>query len=72
VIIKIVFILNAEETKFNQFSKIIELFTQNRVNKLSKIMGLGSRIQKKTYSGSRIQGSKWHRILDLDPQHWII
>jgi hypothetical protein len=36
-------------------------------------MGLGSEIQdpEKTYSGSRIQGSKKHRIPDPDPQHWL-
>jgi hypothetical protein len=34
-------------------------------------MILGSEIRdpEKTYSGSRIQGSKGHRILDPDPQH---
>ncbi len=33
---------------------------------------LGSEIRdpEKTYSGSRIQGSKRHRIPDPDPQHW--
>jgi hypothetical protein len=42
--------------------RIIELFTQKIVTNLSKIgMGLGSGIRK-TYSGSRIQGSKRHRI----------
>ena len=35
-------------------------------------MGLGSRIRKKTHSGSRIQGSKRHRIPDPDPQHWFL
>jgi hypothetical protein len=39
-------------------------------------MGLGSGIRDpgsgKTYSGSRIQGSKRHRIPDPDPQHCII
>ncbi len=36
-------------------------------------MGLVSGIQdaEKIYSGSRIQGSKRHRIPDPDPQHWI-
>jgi hypothetical protein len=36
-------------------------------------MGLGSGIQdpEKTYSGSRIQGSKRHRIPDPDPQHCL-
>ncbi len=34
-------------------------------------MGLGSEIwdPEVTYSGSRTQGSKWHRIPDPDPQH---
>ncbi len=48
--------------------KIIELSTQKIVNKLSKlwIWDLGSEIRdpEKTYSGSRIQGSKRHRIPD--------
>ncbi len=36
-------------------------------------MGLGSEIRdpEKNYSGSRIQGSKRHRIPDPDPQHCI-
>ncbi len=36
-------------------------------------MSLGSGVRKKTHSGSRIQGSKRHRIPDLDPQHctWV-
>jgi hypothetical protein len=46
------------------FQRIIELFTQKIVTKLSKIW------PEKTYSGSRIQGSKRHRIPDQDPQHW--
>ncbi len=35
-------------------------------------MGLGSEIRdlEKTYSGSRIQGSKRHQMPDPDPQHW--
>ena len=45
------------------FQRIIELFTKNIVKKLLKIWswdpGSG-----KTYSGSRIQGSKRHRIPD--------
>ena len=32
----------------------------------------GIRDPEKTYSVSRIQGSKRHRILDLDPQHCIV
>jgi hypothetical protein len=36
-------------------------------------MGLGPEIRdpEKTYSGSRIQGSKRHRIPDPDPHHWV-
>jgi hypothetical protein len=63
-----------------KFQRIIEDFTQTIVIKLSKIRvwdpgyGIrdpGSEIRdpEKTYSGSRIQGSKRHRIPDLDPQH---
>jgi hypothetical protein len=48
--------------------RIIEFFTQKIVTKLSKIWiwdpGSG-----KTYSGSRIHGSKRHRIPNPDPQH---
>jgi hypothetical protein len=48
------------------FQRIIELFTQKIVSKLSKF---GYWDPEKTYSGSRIQGSKRHRIPDPDPQH---
>ncbi len=65
------------------FQRIIELFAQKIVNKLSKIWvwhpgsGIrdpGSEIRdpEKTYSGSRIQGSKRHRIPGPDPQHWSL
>ncbi len=50
------------------FQRIIELFTQKIVTKLSKIWlwdpGSEIRDPEKTYSGSRIQGSKRHRIPD--------
>jgi hypothetical protein len=57
------------------FQRIIELFTQKIFSKLSKIWvwdpgseirdpGSEIRDPKKTYSGSRIQGSKRHRIPD--------
>jgi hypothetical protein len=53
------------------FQKIIELCTQKIVCKLSKIWvwdpGFEIRDPEKTYSGSRIQGSKRHRIPDPDP-----
>ncbi len=53
------------------FQGILELFTKKIVKKLLKIWSWdpGSEIPdpEKTYSGSRIQGSKRHRI--PDPQH---
>ncbi len=53
------------------FQRIIELFNQN-CQQVLKNMRLGSRIRdpEKTYSGSRIQGSKRHRI--PNPQCWHI
>jgi hypothetical protein len=57
------------------FQRIIELFTQKIVTKLSKlwVWDPGSEIRdpEKTYSGSRIQGSKRYRIPDPDPQHCL-
>jgi hypothetical protein len=50
------------------FLRIIEVYTQKTFTKLSKIWVWDpdrdprSGIRKKTYSGSRIQGSKRHRI----------
>ncbi len=52
------------------FQRIIELFTQKIVTKLSKY-GFGIRDPEKTYSGSRIQGSKRHRVPDPDQQNWF-
>jgi hypothetical protein len=53
------------------FPRIIEFFTQKIVIKLSKVWvwdpGSGIRDPEETYSGSRIQGSKSHRIPDPDP-----
>jgi hypothetical protein len=60
------------------FQRIIELFTKKIVKKLLKIWSWdpGSEIRdpEKTYSGSRIQGSKstQSRIPDPDPQHWLL
>jgi hypothetical protein len=55
------------------FPRIIEVFTQKIVTKPSKIWVWDPRSEirdpEKTYSGSRIQGSKRHRIPDPDPQH---
>ena len=56
------------------FQRIVEVFTQKIFNMLSNIWvwdpGSEIRDPEKTYSGSRIQGSKRHRIPDPDPQHW--
>jgi hypothetical protein len=53
----------------------IELFTLKIITKRSKIWVLDPRSEirdpEKTYSGSRIQGSKRHRIPDPDLQHCI-
>jgi hypothetical protein len=50
------------------FQRIVEVFTQTIFNMLSNIWACdpGSTIwdPEKTYSGSRIQGSKRHRIPD--------
>jgi len=55
------------------FQRIVEVFTQKIFNMLSNIWvwdpGSEIRDPEKTYSGSRIQGSKRHRIPDPDPQH---
>jgi hypothetical protein len=49
---------------WGNFQRIIELFTKKIVKKL---LNIWSWDPEKTYSGSRIQGSKRHRI--PDPQH---
>jgi hypothetical protein len=58
------------------FQRIIVFFTQKIVTKLSKIWvwdpGSEIRDPEKTYSGSRIQSSKRHRIPDPDPQHCFL
>jgi hypothetical protein len=55
------------------FQRVIELFTQKIVNKFSKIWiwdpGSGKNLFR--IPGSRIQGSKRHRIPDPDPQHCV-
>jgi hypothetical protein len=55
-----------------QFSKNYRTFYSKNCHYALKNMGLGSEIRdsEKTYSGSRIQRSKRHRIPDPDPQHW--
>jgi hypothetical protein len=64
-----------KEKIWPNFQRNIELFTKKFVKKLLKIWSWdpGSEIRdpEKTYSGSRIQGSKRHRIPDPDPQHCL-
>ncbi len=56
---------------WDNFQRIIELFTQNIVKALQNmVLGSGIRETEQTHSGSRIQGSKRHRIPDKDPEHW--
>jgi hypothetical protein len=64
------------------FQRIIEVFTQKIVTKLSKLwfwdpgscMDPRSGIRKKTIPdpGSRGQKGSGSRILDPDPQHWFL
>ncbi len=72
---KIVHYFSFEVLKKNlgQFSKNYRTFYPKNCHKALKSMGLGSEIRdpEKTYSGSRIQVSKRHRIPDPDPQHWL-
>jgi hypothetical protein len=58
------------------FQRIIELFTQKIVTKLSKIWlwvpGSGKNLFRIPDPGSRGQKGTGSRIPDLDPQHWKI
>jgi hypothetical protein len=58
------------------FQRIVKVFTPKFFNMLSNIWvwDPGSEIRdlEKTYSGSRIQGSKRHRLPDPDPQHCFL
>jgi hypothetical protein len=52
------------------YKRVLEFSIQKIVIELSKIwVWNGIRDPEKTYSDSRIQGSKRHRIPDPDPQH---
>ncbi len=63
-----------KEKIWANFQRIIKLFTKKIVKKLLKIWSWdsGSEIgdPEKTYSGSRIQGSKSTQSRIPDPQHW--
>ncbi len=69
--LNIILCLKCWRKKFGQIFKelrIIEVFTQKVFTMLSNIW-FGIRDPEKTYSGSRIQGSKRHRVPAPDPQH---
>jgi hypothetical protein len=56
------------------FKELLKFLPKKIFNMLSNVWvwdpGSEIRDPEKTYSGSRIQGSKRHRIPDPDPQHW--
>ncbi len=64
--LKISLVLKCRRKNSGQFSKNYRTFYPKNCHCALKNMGLGSGIRKKTYSGSRIQGSKRHRIPDPD------
>ncbi len=66
------FIFEMLKKNVGHFSKNYRTFYSKIVTELSKIYRFGIRDPVKTYSGSRIQGSKRHRIPDPDPQHCCI
>ncbi len=66
--IELFYFWNVEEKNLGQFWKNYRTFYPQKMSLSSKTYGLGIRDPEKTYSGSRIQGSKRHRI--PDPQHW--
>ncbi len=63
------FIFDRLIKNFSQLTKDYSAFDLKNWHKDLENMGLGSRIRKKTYSGSQTQESKRHRILVPDPQH---
>ena len=71
---------NGEEKNLGQFSKNYRTFYPKKLSLSSQKYGFGIRYPgseirdpEKTYSVSRIPGSKRHRIPDPDPQHcWYV
>jgi hypothetical protein len=55
--------------KFGPILKELENFLPKKLSISSQKYGFGIRDPDKTYFGSRIQGSKRHRLPDPDPQH---
>ncbi len=57
--------------KFGPIFKELLNFLLKKLSLSSQKYGFGIRDPEKTYSGSRIQVSKRHRIPDPDPPHWL-
>jgi hypothetical protein len=71
IIKKLNFFFNWFGKKFEPiYERIIVLFNQ-KLSLSSQTYRFGIRDPEKTYSGSRNQGWKRHRIQDPDPQHWL-
>jgi hypothetical protein len=68
--LKIILILKMLKKKFGLIFKYYRTFYPKKLSLSSKKYGFGIRDPEKTYSRSRIQGSKRHRIPDPDLQHW--
>jgi hypothetical protein len=64
----IILVLKSWRKKFGSIFKELYNFLPKKLSLSSQTYGFGIRDPEKTYSGSRIQGSKRHRI--PDPQHW--
>jgi hypothetical protein len=67
----IILVLMCRRKKFGPIFKELYNFLSKKLSISSLKYGFGIRDPGKTYSGSRIQGSKRHRIPDPDPQHWL-
>ena len=67
--LNIILVLKSWRKKFVPIFKELLNFLPKKLSLSSQKYGLGMRNPEKTYSGSRIQGSKRHRI--PDPQHWL-
>jgi hypothetical protein len=68
--LNIILVLKCWRKKFGPIFQELLNFFPKKLSLSSQKYGLGIRDPEKTYSGSRIQGSKRHRIPDPDPQHW--
>ncbi len=67
--LNIILVLKCLIKKFGSIFKELYNVLPKKLSLSSQTYGFGIRDPEKTYSGSRIQGSKRHRIPDPDPQH---